>query len=31
VIEKMIIPTKPKINPLFSLLNFLKYWFKDIN
>jgi hypothetical protein len=24
VIEKIIIPTNPKINPLFSLLNFLK-------
>jgi len=24
VIEKMIIPTNPKINPLFSSLNFLK-------
>jgi hypothetical protein len=30
VIEKIIIPTNPKINPLFSLLNFLKWRFKDI-
>jgi hypothetical protein len=30
VIEKIKMPTNPKIKPLFSLLNFLKWPFKDI-